>query len=232
MCSRYSIATTAEKLEKRFNIEADERFQPRYNASPTQLLPVITSESPQGFSFFYWGMSPPFSKDKTLSSKFYNSKSETIAEKQSQKNALLTRRCLVPANGYYEWKQLSKKSKIPYYVALQTQDPFAFAGIWEEFEDEHDETVHTFSIMTTAANKTISSIHDRMPVILTADSEKIWLDEKSSFENLMQVLSPYPSEKIFLHTVSSRVNSLANDGPELIKPAPASDQFGNYTLFN
>lgn len=232
MCSRYSITTKAEELEKRFKIEVDDRFVQRYNAAPTQLLPVVTSESPQGFSFFYWGMSPGFSKNKALSPKFFNFKSETIAEKLSQKNALMHRRCLIPADGYFEWKQVGKRAKVPYRISLNSGEAFAFAGIWEEFEDEEDRPVHTFSIVTTLANEAIKGISDRMPVILNPSSEKIWMNEKSTFSELAAVLLPYPAEKIYLHTIASLINTLDNDGPELLSPAPASDQFGNYTLFN
>lgn len=230
MCGRYSLTTKAEKLAQRFKVVVGENYQPRYNAAPTQLLPVITTENPDGFSYFYWGMVEEWSKNKAISPKFYNVKSETITEKASLKNALKTRRCLVPADGFFEWKTLGKKSKIPYRIILNPKDTFAFAGLWEEYENEENEMVHTFTIITTEATEAMKEIGDRMPVILTPEAEAIWQNEESTEEELVSVLKP--TETIDFHTISSLINSIQNDRPEIIKPAPPIDQFGNYTLFS
>ena len=232
MCGRYTVVADANALRDRFNADVTDKYQKKYNAAPSQLLPVITSATPKGFSFFYWGLVPDWSKNKAISAKFINARADTIAEKVSFRTALHSRRCLVPADGFYEWKRVSKKSKIPYRFILADQKPFAFAGLWEEYENENGEIVHTFTIITTEANEVVKSIHDRMPVILTPENEKIWMNNDTAELDLLNVLKPYDANEMGLYAVSSQVNNPANDGPDLIEPAPAADQFGNYSLFD
>lgn len=206
-------------------------FKPRYNIAPTQLLPVITSDSPKGFSFFYWGITPDFGQNKPVSQKLINAKAETVNEKISFKGSFQKRRCLIPADGFYEWKKLGKKTKIPYRFTLRDEDMFAFAGIWEEYETVSGESQHTFLILTTTPNEVVSEVHDRMPVILNRSQEKKWLDKYSSEEDLLKMLNPYPSEQMISFTVSPMVNSVQNDSPGIIRRTSPMDQFGNYTLF-
>jgi len=232
MCGRYTIIAKAEEIEKRFNVEVPESYKQRYNAAPTQILPVITNDRPDGLSFFHWGLIPSWAKDKSISSKLINARSETLAEKASFKNALKYRRCLVIADGFYEWKKSTKKSKIPYRIFLNTKELFAFAGLWEEYEDDDQNTVHTFTIITTTANSAISKIHDRMPVILEPQLEKSWLDPEFSTEARINLLKPLNDNKIEYHPISPLVNSVSNDNPQLILPTPPADQFGNLSLFD
>jgi len=232
MCGRYTIIAKAEEIEKRFNVHVPESYQPRYNAAPTQILPVITNSSPDGLSFFHWGLIPKWAKDKSISSKLINARAETLTEKVSFKNALQQRRCLVLADGFYEWKRSSKKSRIPYRIRLKDASLFAFAGLWEAFEDEEQNCIHTFTIITTNANSMVSNIHDRMPVILDRQSEKTWLQQANSVEEHMSLLKSYDEHKMESYSVSSQVNSVENDNPKLILSAPPSDQFGNLTLFD
>ncbi|WP_143961674.1 SOS response-associated peptidase [Litoribacter populi] len=231
MCGRYSLAKSKIELEERFQAEMPGEFNPRYNVAPTQLMPVITSDSPQGFSHFYWGITPEFSKNKPVSQKFINARGETISEKASFKSAFQKRRCIIPADGFYEWKQLGKKSKSPYRFVLENEKPFAFAGIWEEYENEEGENKHTFLIITTEANNMVSDIHDRMPVILTQESEKIWLNPNTDSEQLKNCLLPFDQALMISYPVSPMVNQVGNDNPALIKKTSPMDQFGNYTLF-
>jgi putative SOS response-associated peptidase YedK len=232
MCGRYSLSKSKIQLEERFQAEMLGDFKPRYNIAPTQLVPVITSESPKGFSFFYWGITPDFGKNKPVSQKFINAKAETVHEKISFKNSFQKRRCLVPVDGFYEWKKLGKKTKIPYRFTLANDEAFAFAGIWEEYENELGESNHTFLILTTEPNSLVSEVHDRMPVILKREDEKKWLDKYSSQEELIKMLSPYQADEMISYTVSPLVNSVSNDSPSLIRKTSAPiDQFGNYTLF-
>ncbi len=232
MCGRYTIIAKAEEIEKRFNIEVPESYIPRYNAAPTQILSVITNEHPEGLSYFQWGLIPNWAKDKSVSSKLINARAETISEKASFKNAFRQRRCLVIADGFYEWKRSVKKSKIPYRIALKRKELFAFAGLWEEFEDEARNIIHTFTIITTIANRTVSKIHERMPVILERETENIWLNPSTSAEDRANLLKPYSEDKMDLYPVSPLVNSVSNDNTPLIVPTPLADQFGNLTLFD
>ena len=232
MCGRYTIIAKAIEIEKKFHVIVPEAYSARYNAAPTQILPVITNKNPEGVSFFQWGLVPKWAKDKSIGSKFINARTETITEKASFKNAFKQRRCLVIADGYYEWRRSSKKSRIPYRILLKSRELFAFAGLWEEYEDEDQHLVHTFTIITTSATPSISMIHERMPVILESKSEQIWLNSSSTIEDRLSLLKAYNGQKIEYYTISSMVNSVTNDTPQLIAPTPPADQFGNLPLFN
>lgn len=232
MCGRYTIVADANTLKDRFEADVTENYQKRYNAAPAQLLPVITSATPEGFSFFYWGLVPNWSNNKSISHKLINARADTILEKVAFRSALQSRRCLVPADGFYEWKRVNKKSKIPYRFILNEQEPFAFAGLWEEYENEEKELIHTFTIITTEANEVVSPIHDRMPVILTKESEKVWMDNDAKENEILDVLKPLDAKLMGSYTVSSRVNNVLNDDPTLIEASAPADQFGNYSLFD
>ncbi len=231
MCGRYSLSKSKIELEERFQAEMLGDFSPRYNIAPTQLVPVITSESPKGFSFFYWGITPDFAKNKPVSQKFINAKAETVNEKASFKTSFQKRRCLIPADGFFEWKKLGKKTKVPYRFTLRDGNLFSFAGIWEEYETENGKLNHTFLILTTAPNSRVSEIHDRMPVILDQEHEKKWLDKYTSETELLPLLKSYNPDHMESYTVSPMVNHVANDNPAVIRKTSAMDQFGNYTLF-
>ncbi|WP_186756908.1 SOS response-associated peptidase [Echinicola salinicaeni] len=231
MCERYSLGKTQQDLESRYEAELLDEFHPRYNIAPTQLLPVITSDSPKGFSHFYWGITPDFAKNKPVSPKFINAPSETAPTKASTKSAFQKRRCIIPADGYYSWKRVGKKTKIPHRFTLEDNSLFSFAGIWEEFENDKGGTNHTFLILTVPANKINKEFGDRMPVIFTKDQEKIWLDKYSSLDQLTETLLPYPTEQMLTYPVSPAVNQISVDAEYLIKRTSPMDQFGNYTLF-
>ncbi len=231
MCGRYSLSKSKLELEERFQAEMLEDFHPRYNIAPTNLVPVITSESPHGFSHFYWGITPEFSKNKPVSQKFINARAETITEKISFKSSFQKRRCLVPADGFFEWKRIGKKTRIPYRFTLGNESPYSFAGIWEEYENEEGKINHTFLILTTAPNELVAEVHDRMPVILKKENEKKWLDKYSSEEELLKMLITYPASDMISYSVSPLVNHASNDTPFVLQKTSPMDQFGNYTLF-
>lgn len=232
MCGRYTIIAKAEEVEKRFNVEVPSDYHPRYNAAPTQVLPVITNESPAGLSFFHWGLIPQWAKNKNISTKLFNARVETLQEKASFKNALKSRRCLIPADGYYEWKKTSKKAKIPYRIILKNKSLFAFAGLWEAFEDENQNLAHTFTIVTIDAPPELSKIHERMPVILNPETEHAWLENNRPSDDYLDLLFTLNKAPMDFYSISSRVNAVQHDSPDLIKPAPAADQFGNLSLFD
>jgi putative SOS response-associated peptidase YedK len=216
MCGRYSLAKSKIELEERFQAEMLADFSPRYNIAPTQLVPVITSDSPKGFS---------------LSAKLINARAESVHEKISFKPSFQKRRCLIPADGFFEWKKVGKKTKIPHRFTLRDEETFAFAGIWEEYETVSGESQHTFLILTTSPNDVVSEVHDRMPVILKREHEKKWLDSYSSESELLELLNPYPNELMLSFTVSPLVNSVQNDSQSVLRKTSPMDQFGNYTLF-
>ncbi|EAZ80000.1 SOS response-associated peptidase [Algoriphagus machipongonensis] len=231
MCGRYSLSKSKIELEERFQAEMLSDFKPRYNVAPTQLVPVITSGSPNGFSFFYWGITPEFGKNKPVSQKLINAKAETVDQKVSFKSSFQKRRCLVPADGFYEWKKLGKKTKIPYRFTLRDEELFSMAGIWEEYESVNGETQHTFLILTTNPNPIVSDVHDRMPVILSKELEKKWLDGYTSIDELKELLKPLSGDQMLSYSVSPLVNSVQNDTPAVMRKTSPMDQHGNYTLF-
>ncbi len=231
MSTRYTITLDADKLNNLFDVDVPPYYKPSYNAAPTQLLPIITTEHPNGISMFYWGIPPEQAKNKTVSTRLLYTKAEDIPQKNYLKKVLRKNRCIIPADGFYEWKSSGKKSKIPYRVCLNSREAFSFAGFWEEYEAENSQ-VHTFTIISTEANNTVAEMNDRMPLILNKEEEKIWLNPKAEEPALLALLKPISAELIFAYTVSPRINDINNNDASLIKQAPAADQFGNLSLFD
>jgi putative SOS response-associated peptidase YedK len=232
MLNRYTIGVLPSLLQERFLVTVPERFKARYNAAPAQLLPVITAGGAPGISFFYWGTTPDWAANKSITPRLINAPAGELQQRTSYRNALQSRRCIVPADGFYLWKRVSKRGQVPYRIFAHDNEIFSFAGLWEEFEDTNGTMVHTFTVITVPANGLLSGYADTMPAMLNSDMEKIWLNLSSTPEQLMDVLQPWESNKMGVFAVSPRVNDPALDVPSLIKPAPPADQFGNYTLFD
>jgi putative SOS response-associated peptidase YedK len=231
MVERYSVGVSAQQLADFFGVDPYGFEQPRYNAAPAHLLPVITTGS-AGLSHFYWGTMPQWAKNKSISEKIINVRGEQIPERPTLKKSLAKLRCLVPADGFYAWKKIGKKTNIPYRLRLPDHSLFGMAAFWEEFEDEAGEQFHTFSIITTPANESVALIADRMPVMLGKAEGKKWLDANSDEAALLALLTPHPAWKMEHYTVSPRINNPEVDDVNLTKPAPPADQFGNLTLFS
>lgn len=231
MGDRYTLTADQTQLEARYALELPERYQPRYNAAPTQILPVITQGS-GGFSFFYWGQIPEWSNNKAISKKLILADASRFVAKPAGKQALTSHRCIIPADGYYAWKQVSRKGRIPYRVIWRDGKVFSMGGIWEEFEDEEGHTVHTFRILTTPAIDSLSDLDTDMPLIIPKAREHDWLDPDKTSEDLHDVLQPFRSDEFHMYTVSPRVADADYDHPSLVKPFSPADQFGNYSLFD
>jgi putative SOS response-associated peptidase YedK len=232
MTDRYSISASAEAIQQRFDAEIPGVHEPVYNACPTSLLPVVTLSAPQGVSTFYWGTSPAWSKNKPLAEKIINTRAEQIDEKLALKKALMKTRCIIPADGFYGWKKVGKKTAIPFRFICKDQELFSFAGLWEEYEDTDGNELHTFSVITTQANTLVATVQERMPVILNKKTEAIWLNKESTESDLKALLQAYPAEKMNHYPVSPRINDVRTNVPSLLLPTPPSDQFGNLTLFD
>lgn len=216
MCGRFQLSVKGKHISERFNVEVfDEKYSPSYNCAPSQKLAVITNAEPEKLSYFKWGLIPFWSKDPKIGNKLINARSESISEKSSFKTAFTRRRCLIPANGFYEWKK-DGKEKTPYRIFLKSENIFAMAGIWETWKDSEDRELNTFSIITTKPNSLMKNIHNRMPVILDINDEKAWLFENDpSF--LQTLLKPYDPNFMSAYQISSKVNSPANNSSELIE---------------
>ncbi|HEY0656146.1 MAG TPA: SOS response-associated peptidase [Chryseosolibacter sp.] len=232
MIDRYSLTASAEVIRERFSVEVPEFYHPKFNAAPTHLLPVITSAAASGLSLFYWGTSPEWSKNKIPSEKMINVRAESLDEKPALKRALKKNRCLIPADGFYCWKKVGKKTSIPYRFILNSKEPFAFAGLWEEFEDTDGNEIQTFMIFTQVSNSLVAQVQERMPVIVSKQNEKLWLDSATDETSLIGMLTAYPAAAMTHYPVSPGISDSNVDLASLIIPTAPADQHGNLTLFD
>ena len=225
MCGRSSLTKNEKELEKRFNAtfysEELERYNPlpNYNVAPTHMMPVITNEDPSHINIFKWGLIPFWAKDPKIGSSMINARIETIKEKDTYKNTLQNRRCLVALDGFYEWKT-EGKNKFPFRIQTTDQEIFSCAGMWESWKDQQGLLIHSFTIITMTANRFVSNIHDRMPAILLPENEKYWLDHEVNLSNIEEILIPYPSENMKMFPVSQSINNVRNNDITLIYPIP------------
>jgi putative SOS response-associated peptidase YedK len=216
MCGRYSVVPKAKGSSRVAKLLEKGLKEGRYNAAPSQALPVVTNKLPGELQFFSWGLHPFWAKDAKAVKRSINARAETLAEKPSFRNLLRSKRCLVPADGFFEW-QVTPQGKVPHRIQLKSEDTFSFAGLWDEWTDKSSgEVLHTYAIITTEANDLVKPIHDRMPVILSPEAEELWLDEHESQEDLLSLLRPYEAGKMKAYAVSPLVNSPLNNVPEVL----------------
>jgi putative SOS response-associated peptidase YedK len=210
MCGRFSITKEKDEIEDRFEIHIDPAmFVKNFNAAPSQILPIITNEEPEQASFHKWGLIPHWAKDESIGNKLINARGETIAEKPSFRDAAEKRRCLVVTDGFYEW-QRSGSEKQPYRITLSDESLFTFAGLWESWNAPDGRDVRTFTIITTEPNELMNPIHNRMPVMLTPEMEKVWISDEP-MEEVLHLLKPYDENDMNAYPVSKRVNSSKNN---------------------
>lgn len=221
MCGRYAIVLVGDgSFQRRFSLEGSlDDPPPRYNVAPTQTLPVITRNSPNRVEMMRWGLIPSWAKEASIGSRMINARAETVAEKPAFRASLRSRRCLVPASGFYEW-QRDGNDKVPHFIHLRHEPLFAFAGLFDVWRDPNGQTVKSYTILTTGPNALMSSIHNRMPVILRRADEDEWLNPANTEpQQLLPLLRPYPAESMEAYPVSRMVNSPANDTPDVLKRA-------------
>jgi putative SOS response-associated peptidase YedK len=219
MCGRFTLLTPWEELLRTYDAVSEiESLEPSYNIAPTQQIAAIIHDGKKRkLGSLRWGLIPPWAPDKKIGSKMINARAETLQEKRSFKKAFQKQRCLIPADSFYEWKT-EDGNKQPMRIQHKDKTPFAFAGLWEKWQDDNGSTIYTCTIITTEANSFMQQIHHRMPVILPADSQDIWLDRnEQNTETLQQILKPF-SEELTAYPVSTLVNSPKNNREELINP--------------
>ena len=225
MCGRYTLTADAESIQLAFNLDTvDGWLEPRFNIAPSQQVAVITNRDPGRLSFMKWGLVPSWAKDPKIGNRMINARSETAAEKPSFRTAFKRRRCLIPADGYYEWAKQGKE-KTPIYITHAERGLFAFAGLWESWKQSDDSWLNTCTILTTRANEKIEPVHHRMTVILEPQDYELWLTprELSPDEWLPLMAGPAPDQLQF-HEVSTQVNRPANDNPTVILPVDSTQQ--------
>jgi putative SOS response-associated peptidase YedK len=217
MCGRYILFTNAEAMEERFHARlAAEEAAPTYNAAPSQAQLTILSNNPQAIVRATWGFVPEWAEGRRDVKAIINARAETVATKPFFRHAFKKQRCLVLADGFYEWRR-TKGSKRPYRIALKTEEPFAFAGIWSTRHDAEGNPQTTFAIITTDANELVAHIHNRMPVILHQGDEQEWLNPGLPTAAAQEILVPFPADLLMAYEVSTKVNSPAYNTPEAIQ---------------
>ena len=220
MCGRFTLTADAKKLAESFvDFTPPRENPPRYNIAPSQPVAVVANTGDNKIDFFVWGLIPSWAKDPKIGNKLINARSETLAEKPSFRTAYRRRRCLILTDGFYEWRKNPDKTKTPMYIQLESQEPFAFAGLWEQWYSPHGDEVLSCTIITTQPNKFMSQIHNRMPVILPPEAYARWLDPAEQKPDTLQpLLKSYPAEEMAAYPVSTQVNNPRNDVPDCILP--------------
>ena len=207
-------------LAEVFSVLRLEDAEARYNVAPSQVIPVVRQNGPiRELALLRWGLIPRWATDPKIGLRTINARSETVATKPTFRDAFKRRRCLIPADGFFEWKKDGSNKKRPFYIRRADRHPFGFAGLWERWERPGVEPIESCTVITTEANDVLHDLHDRMPVILPEDSYDRWLDPKRDDQvELAAMLVPFPGSELTLFEVSPMVNSPRNDSPECIAP--------------
>jgi putative SOS response-associated peptidase YedK len=222
MCGRFTLTIDPADLREAFDgYSFPAKFAPRFNIAPSQPILAIPNEDKKTADFFLWGLIPSWAKDPSIGQRLINARGETLAEKPSFRGSFKYKRCLILADGFYEWKsEPGTKTKVPHFIHLKNRQPFAFAGLWDEWHSPDGGALCTATIITVEANELMASIHNRMPVILHPTDYAQWLDPAPCTpDRLAPLLKPFPAREMEAHPVSTLVNSPANDRPELVMPA-------------
>jgi putative SOS response-associated peptidase YedK len=223
MCGRFAQRTDSKKLAKTFGVAEIPDLKPRYNIAPTQDI-LAVYQSPDGplMTFYKWGLIPSWAKDTSIGARLINARSETVAEKPAFRQAFKQRRCIIPADGFYEWQKREGR-KQPFFFQMRDESPFGFAGLWDRWEGGEGSAIESCTILTTEANDLLRPVHDRMPVILHPEEYSLWLEsDERELKLLKELLRPYPSSEMSGHPVSTSINSPRSQGAELIEQIPVN----------
>ncbi len=224
MCGRFTLVASPSEIEESFPwVEAPEQLTPRYNIAPMQPIAVISNDGRNRLEFFQWGLVPSWAKDPGIGNQLINARAESLAEKPAFRSAFRRRRCLILADGFYEWRRKPESGgrvKTPMYIRLKSGKPFAFAGLWEIWRPADGEALLSCTIITTTPNALLEEIHNRMPVVLRPDAYALWLDPTVQDPKVLsELLRPYPASEMEAYPVSTLVNNPKNDLPACILPA-------------
>ncbi len=223
MCGRFTLTVDPSELQQfeQYRFPARAKFTPRFNIAPTQPVLAIPNDEKFKADFFVWGLIPMWAKDPSIGSRMINARGETVAEKPSFRGSLKYKRCLILADGFYEWKATEgKKTKTPFFIHMKDRQPFAFAGLWDSWNSPDGSHIRSCTIITTEPNDLMAMIHDRMPVILHPRDYAKWLDPSPQTpDQLLPLLKPFAADKMDAYPVSTLVNKPQNDAPELVVPS-------------
>jgi len=221
MCGRFTLTVDPAELKEYFDgYIFPTQFAPRFNIAPTQPVLAIPNDAKNKADFFLWGLIPSWSKDPAIANKLINARGETLAEKPSFRGGFKYKRCLIPADGFYEWQvRAGEKTKTPYFIHMKDRLPFAFAGLWDEWHSPDGASLRTCTIITTEPNELMSTLHNRMPVILDPRDYEQWLDAAPQAPDKLQpLIRPFPADRMSAYPVSTMVNKPGHDRPELVVP--------------
>lgn len=219
MCGRFSLVVPERFFSKVYLFKTMPEMQPNYNIPPGIDIWALRNENKTNHMELVrlrWGLVPSWAKDPKVGHQMINARSETVAEKSSFKAAFKSRRCLIPADGFYEWKR-EGKSRFPYYIHLRNRAPFAMAGLWESWKNLAGEVLESCTILTTTPNAVMEPLHDRMPVIIPESEREEWLNNSTPIDQLKTMTAPYPEDEMAAYPVSSFVNSPRNNGPKCLE---------------
>ena len=218
MCGRFTLTADMNDLQSAFPwVEIPPEMQPRFNIAPSQPVGVIPNDGKNKFDYFVWGLIPSWAKDPAIGNRMINARAETLDQKPSFRSAFQRRRCLILADGFYEWRK--DNGKTPYYIHLESKKPFAFAGLWDTWHSKDGSEIRSCTIITTSPNELMATIHNRMPVILPVEAYPIWIDpQNQNTEQLTEMLGPYPAMQMVAYPVSKTVNNPKIDLPACILP--------------
>ncbi|GAB4234353.1 MAG: SOS response-associated peptidase [Deltaproteobacteria bacterium] len=219
MCGRFTLFEPDAVLTREFGLSRIQAGPPRYNIAPSQPVAVVRvspADRERELLRLRWGLIPSWAKDPSIGNRMINARAETASEKPSFRSAFRNRRCLVPADGFFEWRKVDR-GKLPFYIRMRSGHPFAFAGLWERWDPPEGDPVETCTILTTEANELLRPIHDRMPVIVAPEMYGAWLDSgRKDPETLKPILRPWPPEEMDAYPVSKRVNDPSHDDPDCL----------------
>ncbi|MEL7533419.1 MAG: SOS response-associated peptidase [Bacteroidota bacterium] len=217
MCGRYTLTQVPDESAVVYPETEKIALIPRFNVAPTQLMPIIPMSDPGHIHFYRWGLIPHWAKDKKIGYKMINARAETLLEKAAFKTPFRQGRCLVPADGFYEWKQ-TLSGKQPYRITLQDESLFYFAGLYDVWRSPEGKNIYSYTVITTEPNELMLDIHDRMPVILDTAAAERWLSPQEEAEDLQSILLAFPAEEMKAYPVSPEVGSVRNESERLIRP--------------
>jgi putative SOS response-associated peptidase YedK len=224
MCGRSSLTKQEKDIEARFKAsfysDELERYNPipNYNVAPTHMMPAITQQDPTVIQLYKWGLIPSWAKESKIGASMINARLESLQEKPAFKKLLSSQRCILPLDGFYEWRR-DGSNKIPFRIQTTDQEIFSVAGLWDQWRDINtSHMVHSFTIITLPSNEFMQQIHDRMPAILTPDDERNWLGDRTNDGEILKLITPYPSDKMKMYRVSDRVNNVRERSEDIIFP--------------
>lgn len=221
MCGRFTLTVNPAELQDTFSdFIFPQKFAPRFNIAPSQPLLAIPNDGANKADFFIWGLIPMWAKDPSIGNRLINARGETVAEKPSFRGSFKYKRCLILADGFYEWKaNPGTKTKTPYYIHMKDRKPFVFAGLWDTWDSPDGSSIKTCTIITTEPNELMAPIHNRMPVILHTRDHAKWLDTAPQTpDDLLPLIKPFSADEMAAYPVSTLVNKPSNDKPELVVP--------------